>query len=315
MDGYQTKFDSPLNMRLVFFGTGTFAVPALRAMADHVALVVTQPDAPSGRGGRLTPSATKLAALELGLTVETPEKARSKEFRERIESLEADALLVASYGQILSERLLNSAKRGGINLHGSILPRWRGAAPIQRSIEAGDPETGITLMQMDRGMDTGDSIEIVRTPIGPEETYGELQNRLAGIAAAMAVEWMPRIVAGDYERTPQSEEGVTIAPKIEKAEAELSFERDAKGEHDRFRAFSPNPGPFLRTTNGQWKLHRVGLAQGSGEPGEVLALNPLTVAFKNGALALEEVQPEGKKRMSGRDAANGARLRPGSRLI
>ncbi|RYG33279.1 methionyl-tRNA formyltransferase [bacterium] len=302
-------------MRLVFFGTGSFAVPALRAMAEHTVLAVTQPDAPSGRGGLLTPSAVKLAALELGIPVETPERARAKEFVDRIAAMEADALLVASYGQILSERLLNSAKWGGINLHGSILPRWRGAAPIQRSVEAGDPETGITLMQMDRGMDTGDIIHIERTPIGPEETYGELQARLALLAAEMAVEWMPRILAGDSARTVQPEEGVTLAPKIEKAEAELKWEGDARVEHNRFRAFYPNPGPFLRTANGQWKLHSVRVAEGSGEPGEILALNPLTIALGTGALALEEVQPEGKKRMSGRDVANGARLRPGSRLI
>ncbi|RYG49522.1 methionyl-tRNA formyltransferase [bacterium] len=302
-------------MRLVFFGTGSFAVPALRAMAEHTVLAVTQPDAPSGRGNRLTPSAVKLAALELGIPVETPERARAKEFVDRIAAMEADALLVASYGQILSERLLNSATRGGINLHGSILPRWRGAAPIQRSVEAGDPETGITLMQMDRGMDTGDIIHIERTPIGPEETYGELQDRLALLAAEMAVDWMPRIVGDNYPRIPQPEEGVTLAPKIEKAEAELRFDGESGVEHDRFRAFYPNPGPFLRTTNGQWKLHAVRLADGNGAPGEILALNPLTVAFGTGALALEEVQPEGKKRMSGRDVANGARLKPGSRLI
>src|SRR5262249_18938452 len=154
----------------------TFAVPALQELKDHISLVVTQPDRPSGRGMRMHSSPVKEAALEIGLPVETPEKSRAPEFVERLQSENADALVVASYGQILSQRVLDSAKRGGINLHGSILPKYRGAAPIQRAILDGEPETGITLMQMDKGMDSGDIIAIERTPIGSDETYGELQD-------------------------------------------------------------------------------------------------------------------------------------------
>lgn len=302
-------------MKLIYFGTGTFALPALRALAPHVALVVTQPDRPTGRGMRLQAAPAKLLAQELGLHVESPEKTRAPEFVARLRELDADALVVASYGQILSTAVLDSAKRGGINLHGSILPEYRGAAPIQRCILDGRTETGITLMQMDRGMDTGDMIEIVRTPIGPDETYGELQDRLALLAAEMAVAWMPRIVADDYPRTPQEGDRATVAPKVEKAEAELSFARAAKEEYDRFRAFTPAPGAFVRTTHGVLRLHSVRAAEGSGEPGTVLSVSPEpVVAFAEGALRLVEVQPEGKRRMSGRDWANGARIKAGESL-
>lgn len=303
-------------MRLVFFGTGAFALPALRALAPHVVLVVTQPDRPTGRGMRLQPAPAKLVAQELGLAVETPEKTRAPEFVARLRELDADALVVASYGQILSVAVLESARRGGINLHGSILPEYRGAAPVQRCVLDGRTETGITLMQMDKGMDTGDMIEMVRTPIGADETYGELQDRLALLAAELAVAWLPRIVAGDYPRTPQDSSLATIAPKIEKSEAELTFSKGATQEYRRFRAFTPAPGAFLRTTNGTLRLHAARLSEAAtGEPGTVLAIAPEPiVAFAGGALRLLEVQPEGKRRMPGRDWVNGARIEAGDVL-
>jgi methionyl-tRNA formyltransferase len=302
-------------MSLIYFGTGTFALPALRALADSVSLVVTQPDRPTGRGMRLQPSPVKILANELGIRVESPEKSRAPEFVEVLEAEKADALVVASYGQILSQRVLNSAHRGGINLHGSILPLYRGAAPIQRCLLSGDLETGITLMQMDKGMDTGDVIEILRTPVNSDETYGELQDRLALIAAKMAVGWMPKIVRGEYTRHPQDNGIATVAPKIEKAEAELSVTRPAADEYNRFRAFTPAPGAFIKTANGVLKLSAARLGALTGEAGEVLTTNPLTIGFLHGSIELLEVQPEGKKRMSGKDFANGARLRPGSCLV
>jgi methionyl-tRNA formyltransferase len=301
-------------VRLAFFGTTEFAVPALEAMADSVALVVTQPDRPTGRGLRLHASPVKTRALALGLPVESPEKSRAPEFVARLRSLDLDALLVAAYGQILSVAVLESARRGGINLHGSVLPRWRGAAPIQRAILAGDTETGVTLMQMDRGMDTGDIIAVRRTPIGPDETYGELQARLADLAAGMAREWMPRVVAGDYPREPQDDAPATLAAKVTKEEAGLDFGRAAAAEYARFRAFTPAPGAYLSLAGGPLKLHACRLAAGEAAGGTVLSLQPLTVAFAGGALELQAVQPAGKPRMAGRDWANGARLRVGDRL-
>ena len=317
-------------MKLIFFGTGTFAVPALRELRDHVVLVVTQPDRPSGRGMKPQSSAVKQVAHELDLPVESPEKLRALDFVEKLRALNADALVVASYGQILSQALLDSAKRGGINLHGSLLPKYRGAAPLQRAILNREKETGVTLMQMDKGMDTGDMIETRSTPIGPDETYGELQDRLALIAAEMAVEWMPRIVAGDYPRTPQDSSLATTAPKVEKAEAELSFNRPAIEEYARFRAFTPSPGATLTTSAGRLKISSMRWSEpptptpspsapssykGQGlTPGTVLSVNPLIVSFAEGALELVELQPEGKKRMNGKDFANGQRLKPGTSL-
>lgn len=299
-------------MKLVFFGTASFAVPALETLAPHVCLVVSQPDRASGRGLKLQVSPVKQRAIELELPVETPEKCRAPEFVERIRQERADALVVAAYGQILSQALLDSAVRGGINLHGSILPKYRGAAPIQRAILNGDTETGVTLMQMDKGMDTGDMIAIERMGICPDDTYGDIENKLGSLAADMAAAWMPRIVAGDYPREPQDHDRATLAPKVEKAEAELRFERDAEEEYDRFRAFTPSPGAFVRTSQGIIRISQARLRADAGRPGTILdTKTSLLIAFGNGSLELIEIQPEGKKRMTGRDYANGARLRPG----
>jgi methionyl-tRNA formyltransferase len=302
-------------VRIAYFGTGSFAIPALLRMSENVVLVVTQPDRPTGRNLRLQPTPIKLAAHSLGLPVETPEKSRSPEFVEQIKGLEVDFLLVASYGQLLSEAMLGSARRGGINLHGSILPAWRGAAPIQRSILAGDAETGVTLMQMDRGMDTGDTIAIARTPIGLDETYGSVQERLAVYAADLIEAWAVRIADGDYTRTPQDSAAATTAPKIDRQETRLSLEADAQSEYNRFRAFTPTPGAYLETKFGRLKLIDVALNDAPGTSGTVVALNPApTIAFGAGSLTLTGVQPEGRQRMEGKAWANGARLRIGDNL-
>lgn len=302
-------------MRFVYFGTAPFAVPALERLAPHVVLAVSQPDRPSGRGMKLTPSPVKQRALELGLPVETPDRCRQPEFIEAIRALRADALIVAAYGQIMPVALLESATHGGINLHGSILPAWRGAAPIQRAIQHGDPETGVTLMQMDKGMDTGDMIAIARTPIGADETYGELAERLGVLAGDLAAEWSERLASGEYPRAPQDPALATHAAKVEKAEAELSFIRDVGQEYNRFRAFFPSPGPFVRTRHGHVKLSRARRGSGRGKPGTIVSVQPeLEVAFEGGSMLWLEIQPEGKKRMSGRDWANGMRLKVGDSL-
>lgn len=303
-------------MRIVYFGTDLFAVPALRVLAPHVVAVVTQPDRPSGRGLQLTASPVSQAATELGLPLRKPENARTRAFREEIEALQPDVLVVSCYGQILTERLLASARRGGINLHGSILPRWRGAAPIQRALEAGDTVTGVTVMQMDRGMDTGDIIAIGQMGIGPDVTYGELQTDLAELAASLAAEWIPRVVAGDYQRQPQPAEG-THAPKITPSETQLRWEEPADRLYNRYRAFSPDPGVWAEVRGQRVKVRRLartGVPAGEVSPGTVLSLNPLVVAASGGAVEWVEVQPAGKKVMAARDWANGLRLRPGDSL-
>jgi methionyl-tRNA formyltransferase len=301
-------------MKIVYFGTSDFAVPALRVLAPQVILVVSQPDRPSGRGMKLKPSPVKAVALQLGIPVETPERARDAEFVETIAALRADIHVVAAYGQILSMRLLETATRGGVNLHGSILPRYRGAAPIQRAIFEGETETGVTLMQMAKGMDTGDMIDIVRTPIHPDETYGELQERLSVLAASQVGDWIERLVAGDYPREVQDETLATYAPKIDRAETELSFTRSAGTEYRRFRAFTPNPSCFINTSLGRLKVTAARLATEVGEPGAILSLTPLVVGFREGALQFDEVQPEGKPRLSASDWANGQRLVVGTNL-
>lgn len=300
-------------MSIVFFGTGVFAVPILKAVSGHVSLVVTQPDRKSGRGMKEQPSPVKITALELDLPLEAPEKSRAPEFVEKVASLEPDILLVASYGQILSERLLAAAKHGGINLHGSILPKLRGAAPIQRALLNGETETGVTLMQMGKGMDTGDIIEIRKTTIGPDETYGELQDRLAILAAEQAMHWIKRLMAGDYPRIQQNHELATYAAKVEKQEAALDFHGEAKTEYNRFRAFTPAPGAYLVTKFGRIRLSQARFSRQECDPGTVYM--PNLVAFKGGCLELVEVQPEGKRRMAGKDFFNGYRLRNGEKLV
>ncbi len=303
-------------MRIIYFGSGSFAVPTLERLSEHIILVVSQPARPSGRSGAPVPTRVAAAAGKLGLMVLTPEKSRAPEFVERLQEENVDFLLVASYGQILSEAVLTSAKQGGINLHGSILPKYRGAAPIQRSVEAGDAESGVTLMQMDKGMDTGDIIEIETTLIGRDETYGELQDRLAEIAADMAEKWATKIAEDDYPRMPQDSTRATVAPKIKREETELDLSRPARTEYNRFRAFTPTPGATVSTRFGRIKLVQARLNEQSGTPGTIVALKPnVAVACEAGSLELLEVVPEGKRPMDGRSWANGQRLRIGDNLL
>lgn len=303
-------------MRIIFFGTGSFAVPSLERMARHVVLAVSQPDRPGKRGMKLQASPVKVVAGRLGIDVATPERSRSPEFVESLVKLKSDFLLVASYGQILSEAVLHSALRGGINLHASLLPKYRGAAPIQRAILTGETETGVTLMQMDRGMDTGDIIDACPVPIGADETYGQLQNHLAKIAADMVQQWAPAIAAGDYPRTPQDSSLATVAPKVAREETEVRLERPASQEVNRFRAFTPAPGTYLETRFGRLKLVSARASGAPGSIGEILALDPAPcVACSQGSLELLEVQLEGRHAMPGRDWANGMRLRIGDNLL
>ncbi|OWU65458.1 MAG: methionyl-tRNA formyltransferase [Armatimonadetes bacterium Cent15-Ar3] len=292
-------------MKIVYFGTSDFAVPALEKLAKDVVLVITQPDRPSGRGMKLKASPVKLKAIELGLPVETPEKARDPEFVQKIQELEADVHVVAAYGQILSTKLLETATRGGINLHGSILPDYRGAAPIQRAIMDGKTETGVTLMQMDKGMDTGDIIDIVRTPIDPNETYGELHARLAQLAATQIEEWIERIAHGNYPRQVQDHDTATYASKITAEERELRFDAPATVEYNRLRGLSPSPGAFFQTDLGRIKIIEsrpsnqdgIGVFEHEGH---------CHLGFQVGSLVLKQVQPEGRKPMSGSDWLRGA---------
>ncbi len=303
-------------MRLAFFGSAEFALPALQRLAPHVLLVVSQPDRRQGRGKKLQPTPISAWAREAGIPVETPEKARDPEFIQRIRDLDLDALVVAAYGQILKPALLESARRGGINLHGSLLPAWRGAAPIQRAIEAGETATGVTLMQMDEGMDTGCMIAKETAAIAPDETAGELTERLAQAAAGLAESWLPAIAAGGYPCEPQDGAAASLARKVEKEDARLDLSLPAAVLYNRFRAFTPAPGAWIPLADGTLKVRRARRLPMSGEPGAILAVQPeLTVACQDGSLMLLEVQPPGKGAMSGADWARGRRLELGGRLI
>lgn len=309
-------------MKVVYFGTAAFAVPGLERIAEHVCLVVSQPDKASGRGLETRPSPVKAKALELGLRVVTPAKCRTAEFVEEVRGLGADLNVVAAYGQILPESLLGASARGSVNLHGSLLPRWRGAAPVQRAIEAGDVETGVTLMQMDAGLDTGDIIAMERTPIGLTEVAGEVYDRLSHMAGEMIEAWLPLLVSGSYPREKQDDSLSSHAAKVTKEDGRLSGGMDARVAYDKFRAFTPVPGAYVETSEGPLKLLRAAYVPGSLAVGgavlggTVVGVRPsLVVAFADGCLNLLEVQPAGRKRMEGSAFANGARIGVGVRLF
>lgn len=303
-------------MRIVFFGTAPFAIPALERLHKSICLVVSQPAQPTGRGLKLQQTPVGLKAEELGIPLAQPEKCRAEEFVQQVRDLKPDALLVAAYGQIMPVRLLETGRQGAINLHGSILPAYRGAAPIQRAVANGDAESGVTLMQMDKGMDTGDIIAIERTPIAPDETAGELYDRLAYLAADMAEAWMTRIVAGDYTRTPQNNDLASHAAKMTKEDAQLDFTMDARQAYNRMRSVTPVPGAFIRIEQGILKIREARLISETAEPGTVLnSKDRLVVAFSGGSLEFRQVQPEGKRAMAGPEFANGARIKAGMRLL
>lgn len=303
-------------MRLVFFGASEFAVPILEAVHSSVSLVVTQPARPVGRKKELSPTPVERAALKLGLPLATPERARAEAFVNEVAAKRPDALVVASYGQILSEAMLGAAVRGGINFHASILPAYRGAAPIQRAILAGETQTGVTLMQMDKGMDTGDIIAVETLAVGEDETEGELETRLAKLSARMAKEWLARIVAGDYPRLPQDERLATYAPKMGREDGAISLDMPIEAAYRTFRASTPRPGCTLETRLGPLKIHACRRESLVGRPGDVLGIERgLTVSLQGGSLTLDRVQSPGKQPLAGNDFAHGKRLTVGDNLL
>ena len=302
--------------RIAFFGTPPFAVPSLRACqaVGMVVAVVTQPDRPRGRGQHVTPSAVKAEAERAGLPVLQPPKLKGTDFGDRLRALRLDVAVVAAYGRILPVDVLAAPRLGCVNVHASLLPRWRGAAPIQWALASGDAETGVCLMQMEAGLDTGPVLALRRTLILPGDTAETLQQRLSEMGGALVHEELPRFLAGALTPRPQPAEGVTIARLVEKEDGRLDWTRPAVELERRVRAFVPWPGAWTQLGPQLLKIWRAEVVTGSGAPGTVLAAHgTLDVASGEGALRLLEVQPEGKRRMTAAEFLSGHRLKEGDR--
>ncbi len=307
--------------RLIFFGTPHFAVPTLKALvrAELAPLaVVTQPDRPRGRGRKVVPSEVKKAAEEPGLPIIQPERTKAPEFVQWLNDQRADLLVVVAFGQLLPPEILAAARLGAVNLHPSLLPRWRGPAPIPRAIMAGDAETGVCVMWLDEGMDTGDVISRLVEPIAPDDTAGTLESRLADKGAALMVETVRKIRARTAGRTPQGDSGATYAGPLESAEAEIDWTGPA-GDLDRLiRGLDPRPGAWTIFEGQRLKLFasREVATRSDAPPGTVLGTEAegLVVATGRGVLVLGRIQPPGKKVMDAAAWWRGRRLPVGTRL-
>ena len=306
-------------MKVVFMGTPDFAVGTLEEIvkAGHeVAAVVTQPDKPKGRGKTLMPTPVKEAALKYAIPVYQPLKVRAEEFVKVLEKIAPDIIVVAAFGQIISKEILELPKYGCINVHASLLPAYRGAAPIQWAVINGDKESGVTIMQMDEGLDTGDVLYCKKIAIDPEETSGELFDRVTAVGAEALCETIPQIAAGTLTAVPQQHENATLAPMLNKEMAEFHLTDSAAHIHNWVRGMNPWPGAWFITSGGKKiKVMSCRVAAANGEaPGTVLATKPLTIACGEGAIQLLEVVPEGKKPMDGTAFAAGLRLKTGDSL-
>lgn len=309
-------------MRVVFFGTADFACPALRTLAAHPAFkvvgVVTQPDRPQGRQQKLTPSPVKQLAFELHLSVFQPEKLKSASFIAQMKYLKPEFFVVAAYGKILTQELLDLPRHGAFNIHGSLLPRYRGAAPIHRAIMDGERETGVTIMKMDAALDTGDIVLQESTHIRPTDNIETLHDRIAAMGAHLMPIALIQVGQGKAELTPQDNAKATYAEKISRDDERIVWESSKRHIWNQIRALSPGPGAY---TYLQWKgSHKTVkiLAADferfvSDKPGRITKIDPkgIHVAAKNGAVVLKELQMEGKKRMPASQFLNGFPLKIG----
>jgi len=302
-------------MRLVFFGTPEFALPSLQALvrAGHrIAAVITQPDRPAGRGGRLLPPPVKRFAESLGLVVRQPERIREAEFIAWLRSLEPEAGVLVGYGQIIPQTIIDIPPLGIINLHASLLPKYRGAAPIEWAIARGETRTGVTTIRIDAGLDTGDILLQRETEIGPEETAIELRERLAAMGAQLLVETLEGLLAGTVVPRPQDHAQATLAPRLRKEDGRIDWNWTAREIANRVRAFQPWPGAYTWLRGKLLHIWRARAqdASGSGPPGSLHAqADRLWVSCGSGsALEILELQLEGRKRMPATDFLRGLRL-------
>jgi methionyl-tRNA formyltransferase len=304
-------------LRLVFMGTPDFAVPTLSAIAasgHEIIAVYTRAPKPAGRGMALKPSPVERRARELGLPVLTPKSLRSDDVQATFRQHGADAAVVVAYGLILPVPILIGTRLGCFNLHASLLPRWRGAAPINRAVMAGDAESGVTVMKMDEGLDTGPMAMAERVPIGPDMTAGELHDVLASLGGGLMVRALAALERGSLTLAPQPETGVAYAAKIDKAETRIDWNKPWNEVHDRCRGLSPFPGAWFEIADGtRVKALRSTRGAGAGAPGTVLD-HELTVACRDGAVRLLEVQRAGRQPMTAHEFLRGTPIRPGTRL-
>jgi len=311
----------PRNVNIVFMGTPDFAVPSLRALLEAgyaVKAVVTQPDRPVGRKKVLTPTPVKEEALARGIPVLQPIRLRSPEAVADVAAFAPDLIVTAAYGQILPKAVLDMPKYGCINVHGSLLPKHRGGAPIQRAIMNGDAVTGVTIMYMAEGLDTGDMIAKAETPIRPEDDAGTLFERLSGIGARLLLDTLPSILDGSAPRIPQNEAEATYSPNLTRDDERIDWSRPAAAIVNQLRGLSPRPGAFTLWNGDVFKIWKAsGALPGSGaEPGTVLDIGPdgLRVATGDGVFVATEVQPAGKKALPVAEFARSGLMKKGDVL-
>ena len=301
-------------MRLVFMGTPDFSVPVLQALADaghDILRVYTQPPRPAGRGKSLRPSPVHKQADLLGIPVETPESFRDPDVIGGLETLHPDVAVVVAYGQILPQAALDAPNRGCLNIHASLLPRWRGAAPIHRAIMAGDSETGVGVMQMEAGLDTGPVLAEARTPINPDDTTGTLHDRLSIMGADLIVQTLASL--DTLTPVPQPDDGVTYAAKIDKAEARVDWTRPAKEVDCHMRGLSPFPGAWCQINGERVKILQSRVSDGTGQPGMALD-DALTIACGQGAVQLLRLQRAGRGAQDAAEMLMGFDIPKGTRL-
>jgi methionyl-tRNA formyltransferase len=308
--------------RIIFLGTPEFAVPSLDALAEHAGFdlvgVVTQPDRPAGRGRSMRQSPVKERAAMLGLPVFQPETLRAQEAVDHLAAWRPDVLVVAAFGQILRTPVLELAPSGCINVHASLLPRWRGAAPIQYAIRAGDNETGVTIMKVDEGLDTGPMLARRTIPIAPDETGASLHEKLAALGAELLPPTLAGYLAGEIVPQPQPEEGVTLAPSLKKSAGEIDWTQSAVEVDRQVRAYTPWPGTFTDFEGSLLKIVAgapLPSQRGNAPPGTLLVEGgALTVQTGDGLYRLDTVQPAGKQQMSSEAFLAGRPDAPGVRL-
>lgn len=309
-------------LRIIFMGTPEFSAATFRALvkAGHeIVAVYSQPPRPAGRRGlELTKSPVHLAAEEIGITVRTPLSLKSEAEQEAFRALKADVAVVVAYGLLLPTAILEGTRLGAYNGHASLLPRWRGAAPIQRAIMEGDTETGMMVMKMDEGLDTGPVAMAQTVPISPDMTAGELHDILMETGASLMVSALAALEKGELKLTPQAEEGATYASKIAKQETRIDWSQKAMDVHNHIRGLSPFPGAWCEMIDGdkkeRVKLLRSSLASGTGQPGNILD-DQLTIACGEGAVRLTQLQRAGGKAMDAQNFLRGAKLGKGDKLL